>query len=612
MSRVIIVGWDGATWDLLDRLIASDRLPNLKAFLGRAARGPMASTRPPVTAPAWVSIATGVNPGRHGCFDFNKPEDGLSSLRPLQTWDIAEKTFYEVLAERGRRTVLVNLPVSHPPLTDQPTLTSLLTQGDNAIFPEALKDKYPVLDEYRCFPDTRLRAEGESAAYQEDIRAVEAARFNCAKALWEEPWDVFFVVFSGTDWVSHEAFPDLMEGRFEKCSEALGMFEDADGYLGWIVEQARPDDHVLMVSDHGFCEAKGIFHLNEWLASEGYLTPDFHKTAFPPSHKMEEAARKAFEKQGRPMPPGILRLCYGNGLCRFAGKVYRKLFKRWPISLGVDAARSRASTLTAECLGVTVHEAGRWPEGTVQPDQVAPLADEIRAKLSALRDPDGKPVFTAVQKREDVHHGPKARRGRPRPARPGQVGRRRRRPRPALLALRAPAYGHSLLHRHLRRRRPRHRARPHRGRPHPPRRRPHGLLPPRRSPPRRPRRRPQPRPLPRRRPRKGPPRLRQGRSPHPHPPPARSRRGPETPQRPRVHGVGRAKGERRKTGSKKRADGMPPGARLRAHRSIEGTMCEDRLSPGALSLARMGKARILRRYSYSVHADISDRRVAGN
>jgi len=407
MSRVIIVGWDGATWDLLDRLMASEKLPNLKAFLGRAARGAMASTRPPVTAPAWVSIATGVNPGRHGCFDFNKPEDGLSTLRPLQTWDIAEKTFYEVLAERGRRTVLVNLPVSHPALTDQPTLTSLLTQGDNPVFPESLKEKYPVLAEYRCFPDTRLRAEGEAAAYLEDIRAVEAARFNCAKALWEEPWDVFFVVFSGTDWVSHEAFPDLMEGRYEKCSEALGMFEDADEYLGWILEQAGPDDHVLMVSDHGFCEAKGIFHLNEWLASEGYLTPDFHKTAFPPSHKMEEAARKAFEKQGRPMPPAILRLCYGNGLCRFAGKVYRRLFKRWPVSLGVDVARSRASTLTAECLGVTVHEAGRWPEGTVQPDQVAPLADEIRAKLSALRDPDGEPVFTAVQKREDVHHGPK-------------------------------------------------------------------------------------------------------------------------------------------------------------------------------------------------------------
>ena len=184
-GRVIVLGWDGATWTLLDRLMADGKLPNLKALCERSAHSTMVSAHPPVTAPAWVSMATGVNPGRHGCFDFNKSDGTLGKLRPLQAWDIAEKTFYEVLEERGRRVVLINLPVTYPPLTSHITLTSLLTQGDNAVFPEQLKEKHPALKAYRCFPDTVLRAKGDIAGYLRDIRALEAARFECLKALWD-------------------------------------------------------------------------------------------------------------------------------------------------------------------------------------------------------------------------------------------------------------------------------------------------------------------------------------------------------------------------------------------------------------------------------------------
>src|SRR5512135_1292449 len=175
-GRVIVIGWDGATWSLLDRLVADGKLPNLQRLAGRSVHSTMVSAHPPVTAPAWVSLATGVNPGRHGCFDFNKTDGELGKLRPLQAWDIAEKTFYEVLEERGRKVVLINLPVTYPPLTKHVTLTSLLTQGDNAVFPETLKEKHPELRNYRCFPDTALRARGQVEAYLKDIRALEWAR----------------------------------------------------------------------------------------------------------------------------------------------------------------------------------------------------------------------------------------------------------------------------------------------------------------------------------------------------------------------------------------------------------------------------------------------------
>ena len=115
--------------------MSDGQLPNLAALCSRSVHSTMLSAHPPVTAPAWVSMATGVNPGRHGCFDFNTPDGEAGQAPAPPGWDIAEKTFYEVLEERGRKVILINLPVTYPPLTKHITLTSLLTQGDNAVFP---------------------------------------------------------------------------------------------------------------------------------------------------------------------------------------------------------------------------------------------------------------------------------------------------------------------------------------------------------------------------------------------------------------------------------------------------------------------------------------------
>jgi predicted AlkP superfamily phosphohydrolase/phosphomutase len=404
-GRVVVLGLDGATWDLLDVLVHAGKMPNLGALVKRGARGRMRSVSPPVTAPAWISMATGVNPGRHGCFDFNRPQGSLGTLRPLQTWDIAEKTFYEILEERGRRSILVNLPGTFPPLTRQITLTSLLTQGDDAVFPRDLKGRHPALAGYRIFPDTTLRLRGDAGAYLRDIRAVEAGRAAAVKALWDEPWDVFFAVVSGTDWVSHEAFGALLRGEWDLAREGAGVFEDADALLGWIAQRLGPEDHLLLVSDHGFREAKGVLFINEWLIRKGFARPDFARPAFPASHRMEEQAQREALRGASRIPRSILGTAFHYLPARLAAKALRRLGVRWPFSLAVDAARSRAWVLTAESSGVTVNEAGRWQDGTVKGGDVPALVSGLLERLGGLKDPDGAPVFESARDRAEVYRG---------------------------------------------------------------------------------------------------------------------------------------------------------------------------------------------------------------
>ena len=69
-SRVFILGLDGASSNILFPAIDSGLLPNLGRLFNDGLSGELESSIPPYTCPAWVSSITGVNPGKHGVFDF--------------------------------------------------------------------------------------------------------------------------------------------------------------------------------------------------------------------------------------------------------------------------------------------------------------------------------------------------------------------------------------------------------------------------------------------------------------------------------------------------------------------------------------------------------------
>ena len=71
-GRVLVIGIDGATFDLLIPWMKEGFMPNLAAIWGSGGHGLLRSTIPPITASAWASFQTGKNPGKHGLFDFTQ------------------------------------------------------------------------------------------------------------------------------------------------------------------------------------------------------------------------------------------------------------------------------------------------------------------------------------------------------------------------------------------------------------------------------------------------------------------------------------------------------------------------------------------------------------
>ena len=72
MVKILIIGIDGATWDLLNPAIKKGKLPNISNIKNRGISAKLKSVLPPATGSAWPSFSTGCYPDKHGIFDFVK------------------------------------------------------------------------------------------------------------------------------------------------------------------------------------------------------------------------------------------------------------------------------------------------------------------------------------------------------------------------------------------------------------------------------------------------------------------------------------------------------------------------------------------------------------
>jgi predicted AlkP superfamily phosphohydrolase/phosphomutase len=70
--KLIILGFDGADAKLTQKWMDEGKLPNLARLRAEGSFAPLRSTIPSQTPVSWSTFSTGLNPGRHGIFDFLK------------------------------------------------------------------------------------------------------------------------------------------------------------------------------------------------------------------------------------------------------------------------------------------------------------------------------------------------------------------------------------------------------------------------------------------------------------------------------------------------------------------------------------------------------------
>jgi len=392
-TQLLIIGLDGATWRLLAPWAREGRLPHLARLMARGAWGPLRSTVPALTLPAWASFMTGKNPGGHGVYAFQRlAPDRYAAAGLANARDLGAVPFWEIAGRAGRRLGIINVPPSYPlrPVPNGYIVGCMLTPpGERLTEPPEVRDD---LGEYeidasapkglkRTDPSYRERALG----YLHAMRRQTTLRTAATLRLMERrPTDAVCVVYYAPDRVQHYFWeyldPDAPVPADADIERALGdVFTEVDEGIGRLVDAAGPDANVILVSDHGF-GAKPVLsvRVNRWLADQGLLR----------RHAFWRMRRRIIKK----MLPAAWRA-------------------RWDTidNILVDRPRTQAwsEALFTGTAGVWVHLAGRYPHGCVAPGaEYEAVRDRIIAGLRALVDPDGHRVFDDVRRREDLYHGP--------------------------------------------------------------------------------------------------------------------------------------------------------------------------------------------------------------
>ncbi len=286
-ARLLIIGLDGATWAVADRLIAQGRMPNLAALVASGARAPLRSTTPPMTLPAWCSMLTGCGPGRHGIFDF---------VRHRRPWELEftnathrkVPTLHRLLSDRGARVASIAVPTTWPP---EPLNGAMVSGFDGPVATgiDASFCHPPELygEIVRRFGGMKFADFGESGigpGWHDDalsalLREIPRKEGIGRWLLGRERWDAFMLLLGESDTVSHHFWmfhDERSPRRPARCPprlrDAIGtVYARLDAALGRLITAADPEV-VCVCSDHGFGGAgTRVVYLNRFLEQHGWL-----------------------------------------------------------------------------------------------------------------------------------------------------------------------------------------------------------------------------------------------------------------------------------------------------------------------------------------------------
>jgi len=281
INRVVVIGWDSAPTDLLtDQWLA--QMPNLRRLVNQGIAGPMRSSDPPITVPAWTSMVTSQNPGRLGFFGFRNRKPGEYGGMWIAT-NAAVKVprMWDILGEQGRRCALLNVPQTYPVKPVNGVLvSSFLTPGTDSeyTYPSQLKSEIErVADGYMI--DCEDFRTDDKDWLLEQIYEITDKRFAVAKyLLGRERWDLFMMVYMGPDRIQHGfwKYHDPQHRKFQpgnRFQNALyDYYKHLDDQLGQLANIAGDDAAIMIVSDHGAKRMEGSFNVNDWLIQQGLLT----------------------------------------------------------------------------------------------------------------------------------------------------------------------------------------------------------------------------------------------------------------------------------------------------------------------------------------------------
>lgn len=401
----LVVGIDGACRNVLQPLFDEGELPTLQSLFTDGVAGQLTSTSPPWSASAWPTIYSGMNPGKHGIFDFLRFDGYDWDL--VDATDIREPTLWERLDEEGITSVIVNAPVTHPPADiDGAILPGHVLSEDPRGHPAGIIEEvrehigtYSIYD-----PQHTPRDRPERTVLH--LRSLTRSRGEAFRYLVDQ-FDPEFglLYFQQTNTTFHEFPGDRRRAR--------AVYRAVDATLEYVLRTCDPDT-VFVVSGHGSDEYNHRFRMNVFLKEHGYVESMHRGNGMPmwtPIHGPTTDENPFGQRAGE------IAAQFGITSQRIADLLDRIGIRGSVESMVPDTvirAASEQVDFTASAaymrsngeFGVRINLSGRDPAGVVPPEQYEAVREDLIDLLSNVTMPSGDHVFETVARSEEVFHGP--------------------------------------------------------------------------------------------------------------------------------------------------------------------------------------------------------------
>lgn len=275
-------------------------------------------------------MVTGVQPGKHGIFGFVKRRSGTYEKEYVTSRDRCRDTLWQILGREGRRSIVVDVPITYPPEPVNGVLVSGMgTPGTNAdfVWPPELKGR--LLAEAGSY-EFDIYFDGDVPAFID--AAMRVTRQRIAVATWlirEQPWEFFMLVLTAPDRLQHVVWKYIdprhphfdQDGAAKHGPDILRFYQLIDQAIADLWALAGPGCALLVASDHGFEPVVTKVALSRWLVAEGFMMLGEQRWLMPRPDLLASDAARGGGRVGTP-PQALFSLAV-DGPDDYAGVAFR-------------------------------------------------------------------------------------------------------------------------------------------------------------------------------------------------------------------------------------------------------------------------------------------------
>lgn len=401
--KILVIGLDGATFYILDKMIDNGLMPNLAKIINNGVRGELTSIITTNSAAAWTSIMTGTNPGKHGIFEFrSRSYNDLYHKTVVSSRSIKRPTLLQILSHNGKTVGSVNIPVTYPPTPINGFIVSgMLTPSIThpATYPKNLySELIDTIGEY-IIDTPYIFYENRIEPFIAALQTMMMKRTEAIIYLWQryKP-DFQIAVIAAPDRLQHclWRYIDTEHPRYnptesKRYADLINhFFYNLDLCLEKILQLVDRNTTLFIISDHGFQACDIQFSMNEWLDIVGLLNYSSGRSS---------ALIKYLKSLDSPLLWKLRRWYRRSALGQF---------KILSSTKEIDWHNTKAYCPFDNQQAISVNLIGREKNGIIKPGkEYKQLLNLLKEMLSELKEPKtGAKVAKQVFLKEEYFTGP--------------------------------------------------------------------------------------------------------------------------------------------------------------------------------------------------------------